>query len=114
MASGPRGMYVDGDGPDYVSPFNHEYSYYFRKVNPWLRQSTTSRATLHQYMYDPSQQRPMLISESHYRTLRQSFSGGTEAPVSPSLVVFEDSVLFLLPGPYAVCSPEVTGPKQLR
>jgi hypothetical protein len=114
VASGPRGMYVDGDGSDYVSPFNHEYTYYFRKVNPWLRSRTTSREALYQYMYDPSQQRPMLISESRYRALRRSFSGGTGAPVSPSLMVFADDVLFLLPGPYAVCSPDVAGLKQLR
>ncbi len=31
MAQGPRGMYVDGNGPNYENPFNHQYRVLFQK-----------------------------------------------------------------------------------
>jgi hypothetical protein len=110
VAHNARGMYVDDTGSDYATPFNHEYAYYFRKVQPWMRPNSPGAATLEQLLYDPALQRPVLVSEARYHAAMQSLS--ERSRLSPPLAVFESSVLFLLPGPYTVCSPEVGPPRQ--
>jgi hypothetical protein len=106
MASGPRGMYVDGERGDSL-PFNHEFYYYFRWVDPWIRQGETSRSRLLEFMADPAEQRPLLMSASRYHALvRELPAAGT--PLLLPRVSLPDNVLLVLPGPYAVCEAELT------
>ena len=110
QTAGPRGMYVDSDAPDYESPFNHQYSYYFRVVNPWKRPRTTPPALLARYVFDPAEQRPVLISEKRYQDFLRSMPGRES---TPNLAVLESDVLLLLPGPYSICLTEIAATQRL-
>jgi 4-amino-4-deoxy-L-arabinose transferase-like glycosyltransferase len=107
MSSGPRGLYVDGDGPvdGYDTPFNHEYAYYFRKVRPWMRPHDVSPTLLQRYLFDPAEQRPLLMSETRYHAVLNDFppDGDLSRSALPALVSFEEDVVMVLPGPYAAC-----------
>ena len=102
-ALGPRGLWVDG----LERGFGHEHYYYFRKVPPWLRATKASPEKIAEYLYDPAEQRPMLVLDSVY----QAFLHGPDGPAAtadanlPPMVSLGD-VALLLPGPYAVCSSE--------
>ncbi len=106
MMSGPRGLYVDIDGPDFFQPFNHQYTYYFRGVTPWHRPSQTPPELLHRFFFDPSEQRPVLMSPKRYQALSESFAGELDLPGAPRVAVFEPAVVLVLSGAYRVCSPD--------
>jgi len=105
MTDGPRGMYVDGDGPRYESPFNHQYAYYFSHVNPWKRQRATPPSLLARYLFDPSEQRPVLIGDLAYQAFVQRTL--TTGQALPNRVVLEPDVLLVLPGPYEACFSDI-------
>jgi hypothetical protein len=104
-------MYVDSDAPDYETPFNHQYAYYFRDVNPWKRPRTAPPSRLAQYVFDPAEERPVLISEVRYREFLRTTMGGRES--TPNLAALESDVLLLLPGPYSVCLTEIAPTQRL-
>ena len=109
--SAPRGLYVVGFNTPGL--FGHEHYYYFRTIRPWERTESVSFETIHRYLHDPAEQRPMLLKDSVYRDFMNR-ADSPEAPrstpsaTSPPLVTFGDVVL-VLSGPYAVCSPEAAG-----
>ena len=103
-ASRRRGMYVDGER-DGSLPFNHEFYYYFRRVEPWIRQDDATPSRLHEFMTDPAEQRPLLMSASRYHAVLRGLAG---PPISVPRVSLPDDVLLVLPGPYAECEAELT------
>jgi hypothetical protein len=103
MASGPRGMYIDGSGADSLMPFNHEFNYYFRHVLPWSGANDASVARLYQFVADPAEQRPLLVSASRYHALLPEFTKAAGKPLSLPRVALHDDVQLVLPGPYAAC-----------
>ncbi|MBI2835436.1 MAG: glycosyltransferase family 39 protein [Acidobacteria bacterium] len=117
------GLYVNV--PDDL--MGHPLNYYFRRIRPWERINSPSKAGLYRRLY--VEQQPVLVGEPWYqefmRRLRSrdgrfidelARAGGLDPAAirahaddaSPPLVSFSD-VLLLLPGPYAVCSPEGAG-----
>jgi 4-amino-4-deoxy-L-arabinose transferase-like glycosyltransferase len=110
MATGPRGMYYDGFGPDVPLPFNHEFNYYFRHVVPWAGVEDSSPERLYQFASDPAQQRPLLMVASRYYALLPEMTKavGKSLPRVP----LHDNVQLVLPGPYAVCDLTHLIPRQ--
>jgi 4-amino-4-deoxy-L-arabinose transferase-like glycosyltransferase len=104
-AGGPRGMYVEGNGPRYESPFAHHFPYYFSAVTPWLRDRETPEPLLVRYLFDPAEARPVLIDEARYQQLIRSL--GPLGKPAPNLAALVDNVLLVLPGPYEACLAEV-------
>jgi 4-amino-4-deoxy-L-arabinose transferase-like glycosyltransferase len=102
----PRGLWVDGLNHG----FGHEHYFYFRKVQPWTVASKPSPDKLAEYMYDPAEQRPMLVLDSVYQDFLRGADMPSPAPGAalPPMVSFGDVVL-IVPGPYAVCGSEVAG-----
>ena len=102
------GLYVDAPPP----ALPHAHYYYFRTIRPWIRSESPSPARLEHYFYDREESRPILVWEPTFQDFwRRSDTGekaGRAHAPSPPMVVFGDVVL-LLPGPYAVCSPEPGG-----
>jgi 4-amino-4-deoxy-L-arabinose transferase-like glycosyltransferase len=91
-------------GPD--SAFGHGHYYYFR---PWEQTRAPADETLSKYLYDPEEQRPVLIAESWYESFKRGVAAGAipsvpEGGASPGVLKLDDALL-LLPGPYAVCDP---------
>ena len=103
MTSGPRGMYYDGFGPHAPLPFNHEFNYYFRHVQPWAGVGDSAPERLHRFVADPAEQRPLLMSASRYHALLPVLTNATGSPLPR--ITLHDSVHLVLPGPYAVCDP---------
>lgn len=102
-AQGPAapGLYVDASPAIW-----HPIYYYFRRVQPWTRQTTPSAERLARTLHDPSFVRPSLVEDERYRAYRSGpeaaqFNTGT----TPPMIGLPEYSL-LLPGPYAVCSPE--------
>jgi 4-amino-4-deoxy-L-arabinose transferase-like glycosyltransferase len=105
MAAGSRGMYYDGFGPGMVLPFNHEFNYYFRHVLPWAGVQDSSPERLYQFVSDPAEQRPLLMSASRYHALLPELTKAAGKPLVLPRVTLHDNVQLVLPGPYAVCDP---------
>jgi 4-amino-4-deoxy-L-arabinose transferase-like glycosyltransferase len=81
--------------------FLHVYSYYMWRVGDWERVAEPPPdALLHARLHDPSQQRAIVIGDRWYQDYRQR-----TAEESVPMISF-GNVLLLMPGPYAVCSPE--------
>jgi 4-amino-4-deoxy-L-arabinose transferase-like glycosyltransferase len=110
QVSGP-GLYVDTP----AAAISHPMYYYLRRVRPWTRTEAPAPVALGRYLDDPAQQRPILVWEPTYREYWRT-TGAAEAVragrTSPPMVVLSDivdNVFLLLPGPYAVCSPDAAG-----
>ena len=98
----PAGLYVDV--PD--SQMEHPAYYYLRQVRPWTRASSLEPVRLAPYLDDPARARPILIAASRYQELLRDSEIDASPDVtraSPSMVVLDDALLVLLPGPYAAC-----------
>jgi 4-amino-4-deoxy-L-arabinose transferase-like glycosyltransferase len=89
------GVYEDA-GTD----LTHEHNYYLRQVGSWNRGHAPD-AKLREYLFDPTQQRPMLLSESRYRAFKRTMPPDAE----PLPMIGFPELVLLLPGPYRVCSP---------
>ncbi len=101
-----RGLYVAGP----ASAFGHQHYYYFRGLRPWERDETPADVKLHHYLYDQSQQRPVLMDASLYGSFRTRLASGDipalrDPAISTASMNLDDSVL-LLPGPYARCGAD--------
>lgn len=97
----PPGLYVDTD-----SSMWHPIYYYFRRVQPWTRQTSPSPEILDRNLHDASSLRPSLVQEQRYHDYLTGPEGGRFTPgISPPMMSMLEYVL-LLPGPYSVCSPE--------
>jgi hypothetical protein len=109
-ALGPRGLWVDGFGLG--GAFGHEHYFYFRSVRPWTIAPTPSPEKLAAFLYDPAEQRPMLVTDTVFQTFKHEYN---PAPASllPPIATFGDMVL-ILPGPYAVCSSEAANKRDIR
>jgi hypothetical protein len=95
------GLYVDTD-----SSMWHPIYYYFRRIQPWIRQEAPSPDGLERRLTDPVSAAPSLVQELRYRDYRHSGSVPALAQdVTPPLVPLLEYQL-LLPGPYGACSPE--------
>ena len=106
IADAAHGMYVAGDG----TVFGHEHAYYFHRVRPWEREGIPRREKVLAYLSDPSQQRPVMMARSTYQQFSRDFANAT----LPPLADFDEGVVLLLPGPFAVCATEATGGSVLR
>jgi 4-amino-4-deoxy-L-arabinose transferase-like glycosyltransferase len=102
----PRGVYLNL--PDRV--IGHPLYYYFRRVRPWIRPENASPHELSEYLFDQEAMRPILVWEPVYQEFRRDPPDGHAPVASPAMVAFGDSVLLLLPGPYADCSSDVPPP----
>jgi 4-amino-4-deoxy-L-arabinose transferase-like glycosyltransferase len=111
-ALGPRGLWVDGFGLG--GAFGHEHNFYFRSVRPWTIAAKPSPEKIAEYLYDPAQQRPMLVPDSEYQTFLHEFDPSPAAPGSARPMVALGDMDLILPGPYAVCSSEATGMREFR
>jgi hypothetical protein len=92
-----RGLYMTG--PD--ESFGHEYYYYFHRMRPIRRAQVPSLDILQADLYNPDEQRPVLIADKTYHAFLR------ESSLHPSLIPlvdFQDGNLLLLPGPYAACN----------
>jgi 4-amino-4-deoxy-L-arabinose transferase-like glycosyltransferase len=99
----PSGLYVNR--PE-VAGMWHPLYYYFRRIRPWVESRDESVEALNRYLYDPAQWRPVLIDEQYYRQFTRAEGSGMRAVgTSPAMITAFDAIV-LLPGPYAVCSPE--------
>jgi 4-amino-4-deoxy-L-arabinose transferase-like glycosyltransferase len=97
----PIGLYVDTD-----SSMWHPIYYYFRRIQPWTRQTNPAPEILQRNLHDPDGLRPSLVQENRYRDYLHGpdasrFSG---APSPPMISMLE--YVLLLPGPYSSCSNE--------
>jgi hypothetical protein len=100
-----RGMsMITGSQDDFGESFGHEHYYYFHRMRPMRHTMMSQSEIFDAYLYNPDEQRPVLIDKQTYLDLRRR--SATESPSVPSIDL-EDGVLLLLPGPYAVCSTNV-------
>lgn len=84
----------------------HPLYYNFRRVQPWTTGDSAQDPAIERYLYDPAAARPLLLSDQVWRDwVRAHPERVSPAAGGPPMIGFLDSVL-LLPGPYAVCSPE--------
>ena len=85
----------------------HPLYYNFRRLQPWTAAAAPLDPAIARHLYDPAAPRPVLLSEAVWDAWLRSRGGRLALPggVAPPLVPFLDTVL-LLPGPFAVCSPE--------
>ena len=77
--SAPRGIYVVGFNTPGL--FGHEHYYYFRRIRPWERTEVVSFETIADHLYDPAQQKPILLKDSVYR----EFLHRADSPDAPAL-----------------------------
>jgi hypothetical protein len=72
-----------------------------------LRPRQMAPGVLASYLFDPRQQRPLLMSASRYHAFLATTTVPEGAELPPS-VYLPDDALLVVPGPYAVCagSPE--------
>jgi hypothetical protein len=97
------GLLVDTD-----SSMWHPIYYYFRRIRPWTRQESPAPAQLERTLHDSASLRPSLVNDVRYREYLSGPEGAKLAgTVSPPMISLFEYVL-LLPGPYAVCSPEAS------
>ena len=99
----PAGLYVDTD-----SSMWHPIYYYFRRVQPWTRQTAPAPEILDRNLHDAGNLRPSLVQEDRYR----EYLHGPQASrftdrASPPMMSMLEYVL-LLPGPYSRCSTEAS------
>src|SRR5205085_625976 len=95
------GLYADTNGEMW-----HPIFYYFNKIRPWVTPPAPSAETLDQTLHDPASLRPSLVQETRYRQYLEGPLGSRFArSVSPPMISMLGYQL-LLPGPFAVCSPE--------
>ena len=80
--------------------FLHSYFYYLRKVGGW-QEGPADERTLDRGLFEPGQQRPIMIGDAQYGQLR--LRQGEALDKIPVLRLRE--VFLLMPGPYAVCAP---------
>jgi hypothetical protein len=99
-ASNPVGLYVDTD-----SSMWHPIYYYFRRLQPWTRQTTPAPETLDRNLHDAGQLRPSLVQENRYRDYLHGPEASRFSGPSPPMISMFEYVL-LLPGPYSSCSNE--------
>lgn len=97
----PRGLFVDTDRPIW-----HPIYYYFRRIQPWVRQETANPAQLARSLHDAGELRPSLVSEVRYQEYRAGSEAAQLAATGSVPLVGLLEYLLLLPGPYAACSPE--------
>ncbi len=98
-----RGLYVAGP----ASAFGHQHYYYFHGLRPWERDETPADFKLHQYLYDQSLQRPVLMDASLYGSFRKRLAQGDipvlrDQAIPVAAVTLENAVL-LAPGAYTRC-----------
>jgi hypothetical protein len=88
--------------------FLHSYFYYFRQLG-WDRVNTLEEPTVRDGLFVPGRQRPIIMDDDTYRTVKQKWPNVTqEVPV----VALRDALL-LLPGPYSQC-PRPTAPVSFK
>jgi 4-amino-4-deoxy-L-arabinose transferase-like glycosyltransferase len=101
LGAASPGLYFDSNGSIW-----HPIYYYLRRVQPWTRQETPSAARLAQTLHDPGFIRPSLVQDERYHTyLTGPDAAQFNVPTTPPMIGLREYAL-LLPGPYAVCSPE--------
>jgi 4-amino-4-deoxy-L-arabinose transferase-like glycosyltransferase len=93
------GVYAIGE----ESWFLHSYFYYLRHVGGWERSSTLDTAAAADALFTPGRQRPVLLADESYGTLKAVHEPALQAV--PMLRL--PRVLLLTPGPYAECGPKV-------
>lgn len=98
----PVGMFVDV--PEGIW---HPLYYYFRRVQPWTVASVPQDPGIERALYDPAEQRPVLISDAVFAAYRTAREAAGHRDPSPPLVNSINTMV-LLPGPFGVCSPEST------
>ena len=96
----PAGMFVDV--PEGIW---HPLYYYFRRIQPWTIASTPQDPGIERSIYDPVEQRPLLISDKVFAEYRAAREASGRRDPSPPLVNSINTMV-LLPGPFGVCSPE--------
>ena len=101
MTAGPRGMYYDDSPPG----FSHEFHYYLRTIVPRIPARHASPARLYQFISDPAEQRPLLMSASRYHALLPELTKVAGKSLALPRVTLRDNAQLVLPGPYAVCDP---------
>jgi 4-amino-4-deoxy-L-arabinose transferase-like glycosyltransferase len=85
--------------------FLHSYFYYLRKVGGW-QEGPADERTLDQGLFEPGQQRPIMIGDAEYGQLRTRRGETLDSVAALRL----REVFLLMPGPYAVCAPS-PGPR---
>jgi 4-amino-4-deoxy-L-arabinose transferase-like glycosyltransferase len=84
--------------------FLHSYYYYLHRLGGWERTDTADPVALERALFEPGHQRPVMIDDASYRAFKADHGDALRAvPVVPLR-----EVLLLMPGPYAVCGPNVT------
>jgi hypothetical protein len=91
----PAGLYVDTD-----SSMWHPIYYYFRRIQPWTRQTTPAPEILDRNLHDRSALRPSLVQENRYREYLHGADAARFAGSSPPMISMFEYVL-LLPGEYS-------------
>ncbi|MFN7914954.1 MAG: hypothetical protein U0Q55_06415 [Vicinamibacterales bacterium] len=99
-AGTPPGLYMDM--PEGIW---HPLYYYFRRVEPLTEASSVDEALIDRYLIDAANPRPILIADARWREHQAWRARAGQAPLSPPLMPFLNSLL-LLPGPYGRCSSE--------
>jgi hypothetical protein len=98
-SDGGQGPGVYADGSDALL---YAGVYYFRQVHPWQRDERPSDEMVARYLYNPAEQRPVLMAEKRYHAVvgeHQAQGRVERVAIGPTL-----DTLVLLPGPYAVCA----------
>jgi 4-amino-4-deoxy-L-arabinose transferase-like glycosyltransferase len=103
MGSVAPGLYVDSN-----SSMWHPITFYFERIQPWIRQDTPSVPRLAETLYNPAEQKPSLVQELRYRDYLNGPESGLikRGGTPPMIGLFEYALL--LPGPYRACSPEAS------
>jgi 4-amino-4-deoxy-L-arabinose transferase-like glycosyltransferase len=88
---------------------DHPYYYYLRHVGPWLVADHPVDDQLRQRLFVAGTQTPIVLSRKDYELLTVRIASiaamSSETPGRPLLtgIASEESVVVLLPGPYAAC-----------
>lgn len=86
---------------------DHPYYYYLRHTGPWLLANQPVDDQLRRRLFVPGAQTPIVLSRKDYEllTVRVDALWAAETAGRPPLtgIAREDSVVVLLPGPYAAC-----------
>jgi hypothetical protein len=104
-----RASRYEGTGPGLYAIgeqhwFLHSYYYYFQKLGRWERTARLNPQKISDSLFVPGRQRPVLIGYDDYRRLKEI----TGDAVRTVPVITFPTALMLTPGPYAVCSPQLS------
>jgi len=82
----------------------HSHFYYFRRLGKWERGDTLDDRVVADGLFVSGEQRPIIIGDADYQTFKVRYR---DALVAIPMLRLREALL-LMPGPYALCAPQLT------